>query len=656
MSSALHEAVRARLGRVCAVLTLALASALPAAYAQGLIGALYVTTDPPEAAVYVNGELKGISPCGVPDVGAGDVEVRAEKQGFNATVQTVKVEGDGTTEVALSMPRLTDVGSIAVLVEPPGASVEVDRVPAGRTPAVVLNVRAGTHAVTVNADGFRSAYATVTVAPNQQFVFKSRLELAQAPPAIGAAQDLAALGQLDQEHLPPLSALAEEQAFQPVRQLLNERRYEDALRALDKMAGSPDGAKYARRIGEERRLSRRIQGVVTAAYGQLRKCKGQDYVLSLRKGIRLAGKLVDVGDEYLTVQVGGNDRQISLSSIGAGQVVRLASYELDPAEPSNRMSFAALYAAEGEFDDAYDQLRAAAGEGQDITAVRSYADAEHLWAAAVQKDAADRLRARAAGLSAPQRLTELAGPVPMLVDGYRGKEPPSELAAATRNTGFGLRLLSGPFGPEDAERPGVLLICDPGEGRPVPAYDRQEIQAIVDFVRNGGGLVFVGALRRPPQGNGGKGQVQVQESFAALLRWCGVYVRLDELTVSDEAPQGYPHEYAISFPAAAHAVTYGVRQVVFPIRSPSLAVEDASWALVRTNQFVSSKQAGEASPVMVAARALGEGRVLVLANMPTTNTSPWQDSPLNANDADVMLRNGLLWVSDPVRVRLAGGQ
>lgn len=652
--------MRVRPGPVVPLCLLLLAAAFLApvsAYAEGLMGALYVTTDPPEAAVYVNSELKGLSPCGIADVGAGEVEVKAEKQGYASAVQTVKVEGDKTTSVALSLSRLPNVGSIAVLVEPPGASIEIDRVPAGRTPTVALNVGAGTHRVTVSAGGFRPKYVTVNVAPNQQFTIGGRLEAAQsAAAALQSGQDLGTLGQLDKADVPSPGDLPEEQAFDGVRKLVDERSYAEALRRLDEMAAGPASQKYAQRIGSERRVIKRLQEVVSAAHEALQKAKGREYALLLRKGIRMEGKLDDVTATHVVVEAGGVETQIPLSSIGADQIVRLASSEFDSAEPANCAAFALLYAAEGEFAAAYDQLRAAAKAGYDIAAARSYVDAEHLWAAALQRDAAERLRARAAGLSAPQRLTHSASPVPLLVDTYHGQEPPAELLAAIRAGGFTIRRLSGPFAQDDAQEPGVLVICDAGEAKPAATYDRQELQSTLDFVRRGGGLVFIGTPRPIPSGGGRPGEPPPQHPFAALLRWFGIVVRLDVLSVDDKAPREYPREYALSFPTVAHAITHGTGKTVFSISSPSLAVEDPSWVLVRATPLVGSKLAHEAAPAMVAARTLGDGRVVVFADMPVSGKSPLPDKPLSGNDADGLLRNAMLWVSDQIRTRQAGRQ
>jgi len=649
--------LRAGLALLLAILAASTLLAPRAAGAEGLMGALYVTTDPSEAAVYVNSELKGLSPCGVADVGSGEVEVKAEKQGYASAIQTVKVEGEKTTNVALSLRRLPNVGSIAVLVEPPGAAIEMDRVPAGRTPTVVLNVAAGTHRVTVSAAGYRPKYVTLTVAPNQQAIVAGRLETEQAAAGpFRSGQDLETLGRLDKDHIPSPGDLPEEQAFDGVRKLVDERNYAEALRRLDEMAASPGAQKYSERIGSERRVIKRLDEVVSAAYEALQQAQGREYALLLRKGIRMEGKLHDVTATHVVVEADGAETQIPLSNIGAEQIVRLASSKFDLADPANCVAFALLYAAEGEFTAAYDQLRAAARAGYDITEARSYVDAEHLWAAAVEKDAAERVRARAAGLGAPQRLTYSGSPVPVLVDTYHGQDPPAELVAAIPEGGFTMRQLTGSFAQDDAREPGVLVVCDAGEGKPAPAYDRQELQSILDFVRRGGGLVFVGTPRPVPSGGRRSGEPPPQHPFAALLRWFGIAVRLDVMSVEDKAPREYPREYALSFPAAAHAITHGVRKVVFSISSPSLAVEDSGWVVVRATSLVGSKLAHEAAPAMVAARTLGEGRVVVFADMPVPGKSPLPEAPLSGNDADVLLRNAMLWVSDQIRVRQASGQ
>jgi len=118
----------------------------------------------------------------------------------------------------------------------------------------------------------------------------------------------------------------------------------------------------------------------------------------------------------------------------------------------------------------------------------------------------------------------------------------------------------------------------------------------------------------------------------------------------DEAPEEYPRQYALSFPTSRNPITHEVRQVVFPISSPSLSLERAAWAVVRTSPLVGSKQARVASPPVVAGRVLGKGRVLVLAGWPILAQSAWEGSALSVNDAETMLRNAFQWVSYPARM------
>jgi hypothetical protein len=622
------------------LLLLALLASVPAAHAQSLLGALYVTTDPPETAVYVNGELKGVSPCGVQDVPVGQVEVRAEKQGFAAATETIQIQGDQTGRINLALRRLANVGSVAVLVDPPGSKVRIDRVPVGRTPLVVLNVAAGTHRIDVQADGFRPLQSTATVAANEQFILREKLTSASGAASDSqAAVDLADLGKLDSDRVPPTSQLPQERLFEPVRSLLAQRQYADALRKLDAMASDEQMLSYSQRIGLLRRLARRAEEVTRCGTRQLGNAVGQEYVLMLRRGVQFNGTLVGVTDTQVLVRSAGQEHGFPLSDISAVQLVRLASRELDPEEPANRASFAVLLAADGEFDKAYEQLRAAAAKGGDISEARSYVDAERLWAAAVAKEQAERLLAQVSGRGTGARLDATTAPVQTTVDVYHGDRLPPEVERLLAGNGFVLRTLAQAFTSADGEGMSLLLLLDQGPDRAVPAYDPREVQVLLDFVRAGGGLVFAGAS--PPSGQ----RRPAPDPFAPLLRWCGMQPRTDKLSLSKNAPPGYPSDCLLCFPAVLHPVTYEVRRAVFPLSSPSLAADDASWVMMRASQFVLSKEIGQAAPAVVAARLLGKGRVVVFASLPVRTVSPWERSPYYANDADKLLLNAFRWAA-----------
>ena len=53
--------------------------------------------------------------------------------------------------------------------------------------------------------------------------------------------------------------------------------------------------------------------------------------------------------------------------------------------------------------------------------------------------------------------------------------------------------------------------------------------------------------------------------------------------------------------------------------------------------------------VYIGELALREGRILVMASLPVVTRSPVPESGLFNNNANLLLRNGMLWVSEPAR-------
>ena len=365
-----HTALRALL-----LATLAVAATAGTARAQGQLGAVYVVTKPPGAAVYVNGDLKGISPCGVGRIGIGEVEVLARMQGYADGKRTVTIKGGKTANVNFVLTELENVGTVTVLVEPPGAQIHLDRVPAGTTPTVLLNVRAGTHKITVSAEGHRPQIYPATVTAGRDLKVAGTLVPLHAPVTLGPSPaDLEKLGLLDEDRIPPVAELPEEAAFEPLRNLLARRDYDAALKRLNEMAAEPDTVPYALRIARERTYTARLKEVFVAAIAELKRSVGQEYVLRIGQGIGISGQITGVDATHVTVETRTGQRRFAFTSLSTEQVVRLAAVRMGRAQAANLISFALFYAAEGEFEDAYGELRAAAEKGHDITVARSHID------------------------------------------------------------------------------------------------------------------------------------------------------------------------------------------------------------------------------------------------------------------------------------------
>ncbi|MFW6189522.1 MAG: PEGA domain-containing protein [Planctomycetota bacterium] len=589
--------------------------------ARDPVGGLYVTTDPPGAAVWVNGTPVGTSPCAASDVPVGSAQVRATMQGRAPANQKVEIERERVRNLHFALQRLQRVGSLAVLTEPAGAEVEVDGRPVGRTPVALRNVKAGTHRVVVRAPEHAARRSAATVLPGEHFVLRGRLqrrdqpeESAASPPSLDFASSL----DLSPDDLP------EELVLQPVTTLAGERDYAGASQKLDEL--QKDGVLEAHpwRVVLERKVVAALRELTEAARARLPALVGREVTLSLRTGASLSGTVEEVENGQIRLRTPLGAREVPLSRLSGRQIVRLASHRLDPAEGRSRVLFALLHGADGRFDRARKQLREAAEKGAPVTSAASWIRSRRAWMAAVAR--ARTTAARADIAPTPSRIQRTGPPLSVLVETHHG-DTAGPLGALLSNAPFKSGRVGGPFSAEAARGADLLLIRDPGGS--VPAFDRREIQHLLDFIRGGGGLVFFGAAHPGEESH----------PFAPLLRWLGVRISTASLSLSDEAPADYPRGRAVAFPPSGrrHPVTAGSGRVVFPISSPALWSTGGAEPLLRVGQFLSvGKDGARAPPVAVAGR-LGRGRFVIFAATPQLKS--------RQGDAAPVLRNALLWAA-----------
>jgi len=613
------------------------------AHASSLVGGLYVTTEPAGAEVYVAGELKGVSPCAIPDVGIGTVEVKAVKEGYGTVRQMVQVESEKIATVALRLSPLANVGSILVMVEPTGSDVEVDRVPFGKTPARIINVEAGTHRVRVSRAGHRPLYADVTVVTGQEQVVRGRLIEGGGwlGETTGAGEE-EPFGELAPEQVPTPDQMPEAKAFEPVRELLAERRYDEAVEQLGRMATEPDTARYMARIARDRRYAQAAKGVIEAACKALREKVGQTYPLLLRGGISLEGKLLGVSETHVTVDIDGTGagKQIALDRIHIDRVVKLSASAYPPDRPENQALFAVLYAMEGEFSSAYEALRRAAAGGHNVTDAKSFVDSERLWAAAQKKQRIERQRAERREELEREReaLAGQAGrgePV-VLVDGSRGGALASEITRALEQVGLRVRETSRAAGEDELKAAAVLVVSAPGEAEDGRAYEEAEVKRIAEFVRSGGGFVFFAAPRAV-----GRGPVHRGTPLDALLAGeFRISVRPGRMTVQAGAPRDHPRYRATAVPTQRHPITSGVGDVRFDLRTPAVVAPPVA-VIMATPPFISSSATGRGPVPLVAARTFGRGRVVVFGSVPDT----WDED--TGVQAVRLCLNAIRWAAYP---------
>lgn len=133
----------------CAILAARLLTAAP----PPPTGAINITSEPPDAQVYLNMELRGTTPLSIEGLAAGPYLVTLRKPGFDEFNATVELEDSMRYPVQASL-----VATRALLLvhsTPPGADVEIDNAAFGKTPLLVTSLRLGTHRVRLLAQGFQ---------------------------------------------------------------------------------------------------------------------------------------------------------------------------------------------------------------------------------------------------------------------------------------------------------------------------------------------------------------------------------------------------------------------------------------------------------------------------------------------------------------------
>ena len=134
-------------------------------------GSLRIMSDPANAAVYLDGILKGETPLNIAKVTPGVRRVRISMSGFTSV--TRKVEVISAKETAM---EVTLGGQLHILSIPSGAQVFIDGEHAGATPLRTGRIPAGLHQLKLTAgESFKAASNTVVVERGQEKEVKIRL-------------------------------------------------------------------------------------------------------------------------------------------------------------------------------------------------------------------------------------------------------------------------------------------------------------------------------------------------------------------------------------------------------------------------------------------------------------------------------------------------
>jgi serine/threonine-protein kinase len=143
-------------------------------------GGLRVETDPPGAAVYIDGQNAGPSPVALPRIRPGVHMVRVARDGYAPAGLTLEVRnGEPLVPLRFVMEPLT--AKLRVRSEPEGALVRLDGQPVGTTPLESLDLATGRHEVRLERRGYAPAATEVEGRWGQLADVSLRLERDRSP-------------------------------------------------------------------------------------------------------------------------------------------------------------------------------------------------------------------------------------------------------------------------------------------------------------------------------------------------------------------------------------------------------------------------------------------------------------------------------------------
>ncbi|MGI6495348.1 MAG: PEGA domain-containing protein [Kiritimatiellia bacterium] len=120
---------------------------------------LHVSSEPADAQVHVNHQLRGTTPLTIEGLAADTCLVTIRKPGFEDVHRTVSLLAGVRHPVQVELEPLR--GLLLVTSAPAGAEVSIDGADYGTTPLLVPSLRLGTYRVRLSAPGFQAKEAEV---------------------------------------------------------------------------------------------------------------------------------------------------------------------------------------------------------------------------------------------------------------------------------------------------------------------------------------------------------------------------------------------------------------------------------------------------------------------------------------------------------------
>lgn len=128
------------------------------------VGSIYAASSPSGAAIYLNGNYRGVAPITIKNLVPGTYSLEADYSGYQSDRATVTVRAGQQSDVRFTLTPIEQYGSVKISSNPSGAYVYMDGVYKGRTPLTLNSVSAKNHIIELDLADYYDWKTTVSVA------------------------------------------------------------------------------------------------------------------------------------------------------------------------------------------------------------------------------------------------------------------------------------------------------------------------------------------------------------------------------------------------------------------------------------------------------------------------------------------------------------
>lgn len=127
-------------------------------------GTIRITTNPPDASVFIDGNNVGLTPYLNENINAGTYKLLLRKKGYADIKESIKISAGKTHSVSKDLSAIT---TFKINSEPSGADVMLNNKSAGKTPYVNNQTPPGEYNVTISKEGYKTYTEKIRITDTQ---------------------------------------------------------------------------------------------------------------------------------------------------------------------------------------------------------------------------------------------------------------------------------------------------------------------------------------------------------------------------------------------------------------------------------------------------------------------------------------------------------